>query len=52
MVEEFLERFLFIEVGGSVSKDQLDINLILKALPARIDANNVYRVDMIRFAVV
>ena len=52
MVEEFLNRFLFIEVGGSTSKDQVDINLVLKSLPARIDANNLYRVDMIRFAVI
>lgn len=51
LVDDFLNKFIFIAVGGSTSKDQVDINLVLKALPARIDHNNVYRIDMIGFAI-
>jgi hypothetical protein len=30
----------------------VDINLALKSLPARIDMNNLYRVDMIGFSII
>jgi hypothetical protein len=52
LVDEFLQKFIFIAMGGSTSKSQLDISLALKSLPARIDENNLYRIDMIGFAVV
>lgn len=51
MVDEFLGKFIFLSVG-TTSKNEVDINLLLKALPARIDEHNIYRVEMIGFAVI
>ena len=51
MVDEFLNKFIFLGEGSS-SKSQVDINLALKSLPARIDMNNLYRVDMIGFSII
>ena len=51
MVDDFLSKFMFIS-QGTTSKSQIDINLVLKALPAKIDMNNIYRVDMIGFSVI
>jgi|LauGreDrversion4_2_1035121.scaffolds.fasta_scaffold49063_1 hypothetical protein len=51
LVDDFLNKFMFIAVG-TTSKSQIDINLVLKALPARIDPLNLYRVDMIGFSTV
>lgn len=47
MVETFLENFIF---STASSRDtQIDLNLILKALPIRVDKNNYYRVEMFNF---
>ena len=47
MVEKFLENFIF---STASSRDtQIDLNLILKALPIRVDKNNYYRVEMFNF---
>ena len=35
-IEDFLDKFVFIS-DASISKDQIDLNLALKALPAKID---------------
>lgn len=51
MVDEFLNKFIFI-AQGTTAKSQIDISLVLKALPARIDMLNLYRIDMIGFSVV
>ncbi len=51
MVDDFLSKFMFIS-QGTTSKSQIDINLVLKALPAKIDMNNLYRVDMIGFSII
>ena len=51
LVDEFLNKFIFLGEGSS-SKSQVDINLALKSLPARIDMNNLYRVDMIGFSII
>jgi hypothetical protein len=51
MVDDFLNKFIFIS-QGTTSKSQIDINLVLKALPAKIDMHNLYRVDMIGFSVI
>lgn len=40
-------------MGDSItSKEFIDINLTLKALPYKIDEKNLYRVDLTNFSVV
>ena len=47
LVEEFLSHFVFATSSKAV--DPVDLNLILRALPARVDKTNVYRVDLFNF---
>ena len=52
LVDDFLQKFICITDGGLASKDQVDITLVLKSLPARVDLQNLYRVEMIGFGVI
>lgn len=52
LVDDFLQKFICIADGGLASKDQVDITLVLKSLPARVDLQNLYRVEMIGFGVI
>ena len=52
LVDDFLQKFICIADGGLTSKDQVDITLVLKSLPARVDLQNLYRVEMIGFGVI
>ena len=47
MVTGFLERFIF--ATASQRTTQVDLNLILKALPVRVDKYNCYRVELFNF---
>ena len=46
MVEDFLSHFIF---ATSKAEDEIDLNLILKALPVRVEKSNVYRIDLFNF---
>ena len=48
MVEALLGNFIFST--ASTRDTQIDLNLIIKALPVRVDKNNYYRVEMFNFA--
>ena len=47
MVEDLLSNFIF--ATASTRDTQIDLNLIVKALPVRVDKNNYYRVEMFNF---
>ena len=47
MVETFLSCFIF--ATSSKIENQIDLNLILKALPVRVDKTNVYRIELFNF---
>ena len=49
LVDEFLTKFTIV-TEQSIS-DHLDIMLILKALPKRIDQNNLEQIDNIDFLI-
>lgn len=48
LIEDFLDKFIFIS-DASTSKDLIDLNLALKALPSKIEESNIYRIDLINF---
>jgi hypothetical protein len=48
LIEDFLDKFIFVS-DSSTSKDLIDLNLALKALPLKIEENNIYRIDLINF---
>lgn len=39
-------------VDANSSKEQIDVNLALKALPNKVDEENIYRIDLINFNVI
>lgn len=51
LIEDFLSRFIFVS-GGITSKETIDLKMALKALPIKVDMNNVYRIDLMNFIVV
>ena len=51
LIEEFLDKFIFSS-DSSTSKEMIDLNLALKALPQKIDEANIYRVDLISFKII
>lgn len=51
LIEDFLDKFIFVS-DSSTSKEQVDLNLALKALPLKIDDTNIYRIDLINFTLV
>lgn len=48
LIEDFLDKFIFIS-DSSTSKDLIDLNLALKALPLKVEETNIYRIDLINF---
>lgn len=48
MIEDFLDKFIFV-TDASTSKDLIDLNLALKALPLKVEETNIYRIDLINF---
>ncbi len=48
LIEDFLDKFVFIS-DSSTSKEQIDLNLALKALPIKVEDTNIYRIDLINF---
>ena len=50
MVKTILSKFIFRTT--SQRENQIDLNLILKALPVRVDAHNCGRVDLFNFGCV
>jgi hypothetical protein len=50
MVRNVLKKFVFRTT--SQRENQIDLNLILKALPVRVDAHNCGRVDLFNFGCV
>ena len=51
LLEDFLDKFVF-SGDSSSSKEQIDISLVLKALPNRITPKNIYRVDLLNFSMI
>lgn len=51
LIEDFLDKFVFVS-DASISKDQIDLNLALKALPAKVNEDNIYRIDLINFSLI
>mmetsp|Transcript_34489 Transcript_34489/g.45365 ORF Transcript_34489/g.45365 Transcript_34489/m.45365 type:complete len:90 (+) Transcript_34489:580-849(+) len=47
MVQEIIQKFIFD--SDSKHPNQVDLCLTLKALPARIDESNCYRVELFNF---
>ena len=47
IVEEIVKKFIF--ETDSKHTDQVDLSLALKALPARVDEANCYRVELFDF---
>lgn len=48
LIEDFLDKFVFI-TDSTTSKEQIDLNLALKALPIKVEEHNIYRIDLINF---
>jgi len=48
LIEDFLDKFIFV-TDSSTSKDLIDLNLALKALPLKVEDHNIYRIDLINF---
>lgn len=51
LIEEFLDKFVF-STDTSVSREDIDLNLALKALPNKVDESNIYRIDLISFKII
>lgn len=51
LIEDFLDKFVFISDSSS-SREQVDLNLALKALPLKIEDSNLYRIDLMNFGMV
>ena len=51
LVEDFLDKFVFISDSSS-SREQVDLNLSLKALPLKVEESNIYRIDLMNFNLV
>ncbi len=51
MIEEFLDKFVFSS-DASTSKETIDLNLALKALPTKVDEHNIYRIELISFKII
>ena len=51
LIEEFLDKFIFTS-GSSTSKENINLNLALKALPQKVDESNIYRIDLINFKII
>jgi hypothetical protein len=51
LVEDFLDKFVFIS-DTAIANEQIDLNLALKALPLKVDENNIYRIDLMNFNMV
>lgn len=49
LIEDFLDKFIFVGDSSSTSREQIDLNLALKALPAKVDEKNIYRIDLMNF---
>lgn len=48
LVDDFLERFVYVSDGNS-HKETIDLKMTLKALPIKIDEDNVERISLINF---
>ena len=48
LIEEFLDKFVFLTDAGS-SKEQIDLNLALKALAVKVELSVLYRIELINF---
>ena len=51
LIEDFLDKFVFIS-DANISKEQIDISLVLKSLPKKIDKENLYRIELINFSLI
>jgi hypothetical protein len=51
LIEDFLDKFIFVTTS-STSKDLIDLNLALKALPIKVEETNIYRIDLINFSLI
>ena len=51
LVEDFLDKFVFVS-ETSTANEQIDLNLALKALPVKVDEQNIYRIDLMNFNMV
>jgi hypothetical protein len=51
LIEDFLDKFVFISDSSS-SREQVDLNLALKALPLKVEESNIYRIDLMNFNLV
>lgn len=49
LIEDFLDKFIFVGDSSSTSREQIDLNLALKALPSKVDEVNIYRIDLMNF---
>jgi len=45
-----LDKFVFS--SETTAKENIDLNLALKALPNKVDEANIYRIDLISFKVI
>jgi hypothetical protein len=52
LIEDFLDKFIFVGDSSSTSREQIDLNLALKALPGKVDERNIYRIDLMNFNLV
>ena len=46
-----MDKFVFVSESTTAS-EEVDINLALKALPQRVDEQNIYRIDLMNFNIV
>lgn len=49
LIEDFLDKFIFVGDSSSTSREQIDLNLALKAIPSKVDERNIYRIDLMNF---
>lgn len=52
LIEDFLDKFIFVGDSSSTSREQIDLNLALKSLPLKVDERNIYRIDLMNFNLV
>ena len=51
LIEDFLDKFVFIS-DASITKEQIDISLVLKSLPNKIEHKNLYRIELLNFSLI
>ena len=51
LIEDFLDKFVFMNDSSTSGREQVDLNLALKSLPLKVSDSNLYRIDLMNFGI-